>query len=1512
MRNERILRNIGLLMAIVLLPRAVRADDWPMWRYDAARSASSAQSLASALHLQWVRDLGPLTTAWPDQPKMVLDRAYEPVVAGRTMFVGSSKHDTVTAYDTRTGETRWVFHADGPVRYAPVVWERGVYFTSDDGHLYCVEAATGSLTWKFRGGPARRRALGNQRLISSWPARGAPVIADATVYFAASIWPFMGIFIHALDARTGEVVWTNDGDGSMYIKQPHTADSFAGVAPQGPLVVAGDVLLIPGGRSIPAAYDRKTGKLIHYLLNENNKRGGGSEVFVGGEYFYNGGQAYRVDTGAALGATRFPAVPASDGIYASEAGNIHASDILIKEAEITDRRGRKVVRQTWATPRRWSVDAPAGEVLIRAGARLYGGTEGALCAVDLPTVDAPAKLSWETTIEGTPTSLVAADDRLFAVTREGRISCFGADRRDEPVTHTSPTVPLRRNPSWKDTVRTILDKTGARSGYAVALGVGGGGLVAELITQSDLFVIVIEPDGDKVRALKERLIAADLYGTRTAVHQDTLSRDALPPYLANLVVSESYAAERVADLFRVLRPYGGVAVLPIPPELKDTLDKAAMTLPNAQVTYDGVWAYLSRPGALPGSGNWTHEHADASNTRVATDTRVKAPLGLLWFGGPSHDGILPRHGHGPQPQVIDGRILIEGVDMLRALDVYTGRLLWETSMPGVGTFFDNTNHQPGANASGTNYISTSDGIYVAYGLQCLRLDPDTGDQVSAFSLPGGHAGGQAPQWGYINVVDDLLIGTGDPLIVNDADYSEPMGDVIFRWELTSQSRQSAPPGHYGDVNSIAYSPDGLTAATGSVDKTIKLWEVATGSVRHTLTGHEKGVFGVAYSPDGTRLASAGGDMTVRLWDPATGEARATLKGHLAQVAGVAFSPDGKTLASASFDATIKLWDVATDQLLATLEGHKAEVNEVAFSPDGRLLLSGSEDKTAKLWDVATRKLKSTYAAHGDHVNTVAFAPDGATAATGSCDRTTHVWNPQTGKTLDILSGHTSVVNAVAFSPDGTTLATGSRDRRVILWDVATRKQRTALTGPKAAIESIAFSPDGAALVSAGAGREASFSRQNRSSSLNLTVMNRHSGKVFWTATAESGFRHNAICVGGGRLYCIDRMPPAEIARLKRRGGTPDANPTLRVLDLYTGEEVWKTDEGVFGTWLSYSAKHDVVVEAGRVARDSLSDEPRGMRAFRAADGKLLWSNEAYVGPAMLHGDIILKTRSACDLLTGAPVTRKDPITGRRIEWTWSRTHGCNTPAASQNLLTFRSGAAGYYDLANDGGTGNFGGFKSSCTNNLIVANGVLAAPDYTRTCVCSYQNQTSLALIHDPEVEMWTQFDLADQPGLATLGLNLGAPGSRRAADGRLWLNRYPHATVEFDDRYGYYNRHATNIDDDGLRWVAASGCRGIKRLEVDPKRENADASTYTVRLHFADPDNDQPGQRVFDVGVQGKTVLAALDIVKQAGGRNRTLVKQIEGVTVTDKIVLTFTNGSGDGRDAVPLLCGVELLRTR
>ncbi len=204
------MKRFACFCALILSPVAAWCGDWPAWRYDAQRSASSPHELPPQLHLQWVRRLPVLTPAWPDQPSMQFDEVHEPIVAGRRLFMGSSHDDSLTAYDTRTGEELWRFDANGPVRFAPLAWQDRIYFVSDDGYLYCLQAENGSLVWRFRGGPSDRMILGNGRLISTWPARGAPVIADDTIYFAAGIWPFMGVFLHALDAKTGKPHWVYD------------------------------------------------------------------------------------------------------------------------------------------------------------------------------------------------------------------------------------------------------------------------------------------------------------------------------------------------------------------------------------------------------------------------------------------------------------------------------------------------------------------------------------------------------------------------------------------------------------------------------------------------------------------------------------------------------------------------------------------------------------------------------------------------------------------------------------------------------------------------------------------------------------------------------------------------------------------------------------------------------------------------------------------------------------------------------------------------------------------------------------------------------------------------------------------------------------------------------------------------------------------------------------------------------------------------------------------------------
>ena len=157
MFHKKLAGLIFLLVCGSRLGAPLWGEDWPTWRYDAQRSAASPQELAAELHLQWVREYPPLQAAWLDQAMMQFDVAYQPVVSGQTMFFGSSRNDAVIALDTATGAEKWRFYTEGPVRFAPAVGQGKIYFTSDDGFLYCLDANQGTLVWKFRGGPSNRQ-----------------------------------------------------------------------------------------------------------------------------------------------------------------------------------------------------------------------------------------------------------------------------------------------------------------------------------------------------------------------------------------------------------------------------------------------------------------------------------------------------------------------------------------------------------------------------------------------------------------------------------------------------------------------------------------------------------------------------------------------------------------------------------------------------------------------------------------------------------------------------------------------------------------------------------------------------------------------------------------------------------------------------------------------------------------------------------------------------------------------------------------------------------------------------------------------------------------------------------------------------------------------------------------------------------------------------------------------------------------------------------------------------------
>ena len=254
------------------------------------------------------------------------------------------------------------------------------------------------------------------------------------------------------------------------------------------------------------------------------------------------------------------------------------------------------------------------------------------------------------------------------------------------------------------------------------------------------------------------------------------------------------------------------------------------------------------------------------------------------------------------------------------------------------------------------------------------------------------------------------------------------------WDVQSGANFRTFTGHTDRIYSIAISPDGESALSGSSDKTMKLWDVQSGANIRTFTGHTDWISSVAFSPDGKYALSGSGDKSLKLWDVQSGVNIRTYTGHNDYICMVAFSPDGKYALSGSSDKTIKLWDVQSGINIRTFTGHTDRIYSVVFSPDGKYALSGSQDKTLKLWDVQSGINIRTFTGHTDWISSVAFSSDGKYALSGSSDKTLKLWDVQSGRIIRTYTGHTSFIVSVAFSPDGKYALSGSYDNTVKIWE----------------------------------------------------------------------------------------------------------------------------------------------------------------------------------------------------------------------------------------------------------------------------------------------------------------------------------------------------------------------------------------------------------------------------------------------------------------------------------------------
>ena len=1418
---------------------------WPAYRGNNARTGCTTQDLTPPLHLQWTHiPAHSPRPAWPEPGKevhrMTFDHAFQVTATQEHLFFGSSADHKVYALDPATGKEQWTFFTEGPVRFAPCVWGNRVYVPGDDGCLYCLRPEDGRLLWRFRGGPRDERLIGNGQMISRWPARSGALVDGKTVYFTAGMWGPDGIYIYALNAEDGSVIWKNNTSNMQYMLLPHNNyEGISGVSPQGYLALADGVLLVPTGRAIPARYDAATGKMLPWNIawGKHHRPGSSWTMSIEGIFFSacrrgtglpvssfgpnsrlrpEGLMAWDIRTGKAAFAVHdvYTATFANktlymtSGTFSGTRGSVLAVDyekiskkVTIAPPHAGGHDGAGFAAQKVTSKAKWQTQTGRIYELVSAGQVLAAGGDNTVRLLGAGS----GKELWKAEVRGQARGLAVASGCLLVSTSTGEIYCFGRKKvADPPVVRARPAD--GRTAVRNDRAANVLDKAGVRAGYCLVLGLDDRQLVAGLALHSDLNVIVVDEEADEVAKARRLYDRLGLYGTRIAVHRGTARALPYAPYFANLIVA--FGTPRDPKIVRrCLRPCGGVLAV---------IDES---------TPSGI--ALEKRGPLPGADEWSHPFANAGRTSATDDRHVRLPLKMLWFGGPGPARMVDRHRYPPIPMYANGRLYVPAENYVIAVDAYNGREMWARELKGVGRF-------PG-NDRGASVVADSDCVYAPHGLTCVRLDGDTGKILQTYRPPVGIEPAPAPdpapkpkqkgkkprrrggyvlnrvEWNYLAVTDKAVLGTvGEARLrrsLANWPLSAPNGRILFALDKDSgRALWVFRPQH------------------GVVPKAI-----VVGRSRVCLLDQENTMGRI-----GNTVLKA---LDIRsgkvVWSkPVKGRWELLLSGGFLVAAGTGYSVFDVATGRQQWSNTIPLGDY--DRYGAGVDHYQ--------------------------WSVALRDFPVIPPIIVN--KTIVAPPRGFDLASGEEKRRVH---PLSGETILPFGmgnggcGTYSACPAVMFMRSGSLGMYDLRADTGMHWLGQVRPSCWINTLPAGGI---VMMPEGASSCTC------AYSFQT---SLALIATDRHEEWGAYTCEPpKRGARLKTVSInfGGvgdkrddrGTLW-LGFPRPFSPQNLKVPLRTSDAAEYYRL----NADEI--AIEGTTRPWL-YSCG-----VKGTVAETLEMDLTRPAVAVKVPiapkiDGKLddtcwdgiheIWlvddSRRESSARAWLRHD-------AKNIFIGfrrqAPLQR-----GKPVPWTMN-TKGDNAPAWRDDCLKVRIQKDKQYEYIFLSASGGRSTGRTDRRWKMIRTE--------TKTGWRSATHVTDKA---------WS----------AEIAVPIDRPG-----DGMKIFLESLNRTGVGPERAFYRFRS-------WRRWFVSGGEADVVFDPPPAAREQ----TYKVRLHFAELGGVRPGERVFDVSIQGNTVIESLDVIAAAGGRRKPVVKEFKGIKAAATIGLSLT--ASQGSKLPPVLCGAEI----